>query len=153
MTVNEDAGAQTISAWASDIDPGAPDESGQTLLFDLNFTSGSDLFNTAPAINSTTGDLTFTPAADKNGTAVMEVTLSDDGGLENNGADTSSVFTLTIQINTVNDQPSFTGGENITINEDAGPQTVSAWATDMDYRGGRRKRANLNLPSFGDRWQ
>lgn len=131
VTVNEDAGAQTVTAWASDIDPGAPDENGQTLLFDLTFTSGSDLFTTAPAINSTTGDLTFTPAADKNGTAVLEVTLSDDGGVENNGANTRSSVNLTIQITAVNDQPCFTGGENITINEDAGPQTVPAWATDM----------------------
>lgn len=131
VIVNEDAGAQTVSAWASDIDPGAPDESGQTLLFNLTITSGSDLFSIAPAINPTTGDLTFTPAGDKNGTAVLEVTLSDDGGVENNGANTSSVVNLTIQITAVNDQPCFTGGENITINEDAGPQTVPAWATDM----------------------
>ncbi len=98
ITINEDAGAQTVSAWTAGINPGAENETDQTLTFDLTITLGNDLFSTVPAIDSTSGDLTFTPAADKNGTAVISVVLSDNGGTLRDGVNTSVSHQLTIQI-------------------------------------------------------
>ncbi len=76
------------------------------------------------------------------------LTLNPDGsfrylGATNyNGADSftyrasdgetqSSVTTVTIAVNAVNDPPSFTKGPNQLVNEDAGPQTVANWATNL----------------------
>ena len=44
------------------------------------------LFSAAPAISST-GTLTYTPAADASGTATIDVVLKDDGGTANGGVD------------------------------------------------------------------
>ena len=71
------------------------------------------------------GDLTFTPAADANGTATITLTLSDDGGTANGGADTSAPQTFAITVSGVNDAPSFTKGADQTVLEDAGAQTVA----------------------------
>ena len=56
--------------------------------------------------------------------------LQDNGGTANPGDDdTSDPQSFTITINAVNDPPSFTAGPSQTVFEDAGPQTVSPWAT------------------------
>src|SRR4051794_8313559 len=47
------------------------------------------------------------------------------------GADTSLGQTLTINVNAVNDAPSFTRGADQTVNEDATAQTVCNWATSI----------------------
>ena len=51
------------------------------------------------------GMLTFTPARDANGIAVIGVTVQDDGGTENGGVDTSVAETFTIIVRPVNDPP------------------------------------------------
>src|SRR5207302_651793 len=82
---------------------GPPDESSQS----VNFTVTNDnnaLFSAQPAI-SPSGVLTFTPAANANGNATVTVTLHDDGGTANGGADTSAAVTFTIHITPVNDPP------------------------------------------------
>lgn len=125
-TDSEDAGAQIVPTWATSISPGPADESAQT----LNFTATNDnnaLFSAQPAISST-GTLTYTPAANANGTATVTVTLKDNGGTANGGVDTSAPQTFTITLTAVNDAPSFTKGADQTVNEDAGAQTVN-WAT------------------------
>ena len=128
-TVNEDAGAQTVAGWATAISVGPADESGQTLTFVVTGNDNPGLFSAGPAIDPTTGDLTYTPAADANGSATIMVVLQDDGGTANGGQDTSATETFTITVNAVNDAPSFTPGGDDTVNEDAGAQTVAGWAT------------------------
>jgi CSLREA domain-containing protein len=130
QTVNEDAGGQTVNAWATAISAGPSDESAQTLTFQVTNNTNAALFLTAPAISST-GRLTFTPAANANGTATITINLKDSGGSPNGGADTSASQTFVITVNAVNDQPSFAKGANQSVNEDAGPQTVASWATAM----------------------
>lgn len=123
----EDSGPQQVSGWASAISAGPADESGQALTFTVTADDLS-LFSTPPAVDVTTGDLTFTPAAQAFGQSLVTVVLSDDGGTALGGSD-SITDTLTISIQPVNDAPSFVPGGNVTVDEDSGPVTVSGWAT------------------------
>jgi CSLREA domain-containing protein len=127
--VNEDSGAQTVANWATNMSAGPADESAQTLFFQLT-NSNSSLFSVAPAISST-GTLTYTPAANVNGSATITVVLKDNGGTANGGVDASAPQIFTITVNPVNDAPSFTKGPDQTMNNDAGAQTVNNWATDI----------------------
>src|SRR5207244_3181555 len=65
QTVLEDAGAQSLGNWASGISAGPLDEAGQSLNF-LVTNTNSSLFSAQPTISST-GTLTYTPAANANG--------------------------------------------------------------------------------------
>ncbi|HPS70411.1 MAG TPA: tandem-95 repeat protein, partial [Candidatus Cryosericum sp.] len=127
QTVLEDCGSQTVSNWATNISAGPADEAGQTLTFTAS-ASNTALFSVQPAITSA-GTLTYTPAADANGSATITVTLKDNGGTANGGVDTSVSQTFTITVTAVNDVPSFTKGADQTVLEDCGSQTVSTWAT------------------------
>ena len=130
QTVNEDAGAQTINNWATAISAG-PNETAQTLTFTVT-NDNPALFSVAPAISSS-GALTYTPAANAFGVANLTVTLKDNGGVANGGQDTSAAQTFKITVQAVNDAPSFTKGANPTVNEDPSPGfpvTVN-WATNI----------------------
>ncbi|MBL9128455.1 MAG: hypothetical protein JNL97_12450, partial [Verrucomicrobiales bacterium] len=132
QTVNSTAGPQTVKGWATAITPGPSDESDQTLTF-LVSVDRSELFATVPAIDPS-GNLTFTPAASANGTALVTVRLQDNGGTADGGADTSPARTLRITVvgsapPDVNDAPSFTAGPDQTVNSSSGPQAVNGWAT------------------------
>ncbi|PID74059.1 MAG: hypothetical protein CSB33_00575 [Desulfobacterales bacterium] len=97
--VPEDAGLQTVTGWATNILPGpvtAVDESGQNLQFTTT-NNNTPLFSVQPAI-SANGTLTYTPAPGQSGVAEVTVRLSDDGGRENGGEDTSPEQTFTITI-------------------------------------------------------
>ena len=124
VTVGEDSGAYS-AAWASSISAG-PNESGQTLTFTAS-NNNNALFSAQPSI-SASGVLTFTPAANANGSATVSVTLSDNGGTANGGSDTSATQTFTITVTAVNDPPSFTGGGDVTVFEDSGAYSA-AWAS------------------------
>jgi hypothetical protein len=128
QTVLEDAGAQTVSSWATGISAGPADESGQTLTFNITGNTTPSLFSVAPAI-ATDGTLTYTPATNANGSSTITVTLSDNGGTTNGGVDTSAAQTFVINVTAVNDAPSFTKGPDKTVLEDAGAQTFAGWAT------------------------
>lgn len=127
QTVLEDGGAQTVLNWATALSAGPPDEAGQTLSFNVTGNTNAGLFAAGPTI-SPTGDLSYTPAANANGTATITITLMDDGGTANGGMDTSAPQSFTISVTAVNDEPSFVAGPDVTVNEDAGPQS-SPWAT------------------------
>ena len=60
LVVLEDAGPQTVLGWATGLSAGPADEAGQTLHF-LATTDFPALFSAPPAISSS-GDLSFTPA-------------------------------------------------------------------------------------------
>ena len=126
-TALEDAGAQTVAGWATAIDDGDPDQT-QALAFSVTANSNASLFAAAPAIDAGSGNLTFTPAADANGTAQVTVVLSDNGGTANGGSDTSAAYTFDIVIGAVNDAPSFSAANPPAVNENAGAQSVANWA-------------------------
>jgi type IV pilus assembly protein PilY1 len=131
VTVLEDAGPQTFAAWATNLSPGPANESDQTLTFIVTNNSNEGLFSTPPAVDGITGDLTFTTAADANGSATIELVVRDSGGTDHGGVDTSPPQTFVINVTPVNDAPSFTGGGNVTVNEDSGAYTQANWATDI----------------------
>lgn len=118
--IGEDAGPQTIFNWATGITGGEP---GETVTFQLTPVSGTLSFTTVPAL-SPSGTLTYTTAPNSNGSATFDVTASD-------GTMTSVPITLIITALPANDQPNFTGGPNITVNEDAGAQSFASWATNI----------------------
>src|SRR4029077_2846171 len=126
QTVNEDAGAQSVSGWATAISAGPANESSQVVDF-LVSNDNNALFSAQPAV-AANGTLTYTPAANANGSATVTVRIHDDGGTLNGGVDTSAPQTFTITVNAVNDAPSFTKGANQTVNEDAGAQSVPGCA-------------------------
>ncbi len=125
--VLEDAAPVTLSAWASGISAGPTNESAQSLTFTLTAANPS-LFSAQPAINPATGDLTFTPANNANGTTTVDVSLQDSGGTLNGGVDTTT-GSFSITITAVNDPPAFTLGSNPTVLEDAASVTLTGWAT------------------------
>ena len=129
QAVNEDAGAQSVLGWASSISAGPANESAQVLTFVVTNTA-STLFAVQPAISSN-GTLTYTPAANANGSATVTVQLRDDGGIANGGVDTSASQTFTITVASVNDAPSFVKGADQVWQVDAGAQTVASWATSL----------------------
>ena len=79
-TVLEDAGAQSVTGWATGISAGPADEAAQALTFSVS-NDNNALFSEQPAI-AADGTLTYTPAADANGVATVTVSLSDNGGVE-----------------------------------------------------------------------
>jgi len=103
QTVNEDAGAQTASNWATDLNTGSANENDQTLSFTAT-NNNNALFSVQPTVDSS-GNLIYTPAANANGTATVTVSVKDSGGTANGGADTGATQTFTITVNPVNDLP------------------------------------------------
>jgi len=94
VTVSDAAGAQTVSHWATNLNPGAPNESSQILSFIVS-NNNTSLFSVQPAIDSS-GTLTFTPATGVFGSALVSVQIHDNGGTSNGGSDTSAIQTFTI---------------------------------------------------------
>jgi VCBS repeat-containing protein len=131
QVVNEDAGAQSVSAWATSIAAGPVNEASQTVTFNVTANSNPTLFSAAPSVSSN-GTLTFTPAANANGSATVTLTLSDNGGTANGGADTSAPQTFTIDVNAVNDAPTVSAPSNQTINEDTSTGALSFTIGDVD---------------------
>ncbi len=128
QTVLEDAGVQTVNGWATTIDDGDLG-SVQNLTFQVTNNTNPGLFSAGPAVDATTGNLTYTPVANANGNATITLVLKDDGGTASGGVDTSPAQIFVITVTPVNDAPSFTKGPDQTVLENAGAQTVNPWAT------------------------
>jgi hypothetical protein len=123
QTVSEDAGPQTLLNWATHISPG-PNEVGQALTFIVTGNTNPGLFATGPSVSSS-GTLTYTPAANASGTASVTVVLKDNGGTTGGGVDTSAPQSFTITVSSVNDAPTLNAIADLTISEDATAQTVN----------------------------
>jgi len=128
LSVIENAGPQTKLNWAQSIHPGDSNEAGQTLHFESQ-TNHPELFAQLPYLSSN-GTLTFTPAPDIQGTALVTVILYDNGGTENGGKDQSYAQEFVIAVAAVNHPPTFTKGPDQTILEDAGTQSIQ-WASNI----------------------
>ena len=96
LSVLNNAGAQTITGWATAISAGAANEVGQVLDFIVSNTNNA-LFSAQPAI-AANGTLTYTPAVGANGSATVTVQVHDNGGTANSGVDTSAAQTFTITV-------------------------------------------------------
>ena len=107
-----------------------PNESGQTVSFQITGNTNAGLFSADPAVSSN-GTLSYEPAASQSGSATITLHIEDNGGTGNGGDDTGPNQTFTITVDDVNDPPSFTKGANQTVNEDSGGQSESGWATNI----------------------
>src|SRR5438445_2946175 len=118
LTINENAGLQTVNL--TGITPGATNET-QTLIVTAASSNQSLVPN--PAVNyaspNTTGSLSFRPTMNAFGTAVITVTVND-GQPQNNTIPRS----FSVTVNAVNQPPTLDSLGNLTINENAGQQTV-----------------------------
>lgn len=120
IELDQSAGPQSITAWATEINPGAVDESGQVLSFEFNVTRGGSFFSQAPAIDPATGTLTFTVADGQTGSAFFSVVLVDDGGTANGGDNRSAGAALEIRAN------STAVNADLSISKGNGVDTVNA---------------------------
>ncbi|MCA9169716.1 MAG: tandem-95 repeat protein, partial [Planctomycetales bacterium] len=130
QSVPEDAGLQTVAAWATNISAGPISEASQVLDFIVT-NNNTSLFSVQPAI-SPDGTLTFTLAPDAAGFAVVSVQLHDDGGTANGGVDTSDVKTFVISITPVNDAP-VAVDDSFTIDEDSPLSVATAGLLGNDF--------------------
>jgi hypothetical protein len=119
VNINENAGLQTVNV--AGITSGATNEV-QTLTVTASSSNTGLIPN--PTVNytspNTTGSITFAPANDAYGSAIITVTVND-GGTSNNIV--SQTFTVTV--NPVNQPPTLNPPADITLNENAGQQTVN----------------------------
>ena len=127
QSVTEDSGNAAVTGWATGISRGAANESAQTLAFRIE-NNNTALFTEAgqPSVDAG-GSLRFTPAPDAFGVATVTLALTDDGGTNRDGVDTSATQTFTITVRPVNDQPAFTDIGDIAVSEDFGAYSVQ-WA-------------------------
>jgi len=148
QTVPEDAAAVVLPAWATGISPGTADESAQQVQFHVQNDQPA-LFAVQPSITAD-GTLSFTPAANASGSALVTVQLQDNGGIGPGGADTSAPVTFLITVLPVNDPPVAVADqwqilENSSLN--VGPAGILA--NDSDVEGTPLTAVLLTGPQHG----
>jgi hypothetical protein len=142
VTVNEDSGGYA-ARWASGLSAGS-DEGGQKMHFVIDNNTAPNLFHAAPTL-SATGELTFRPAPNANGTATITAHLVDDGGRANGGVDASSPVEFTVRVDAVNDAPTITVAPAVTCANTSA--TLQVKLSDVDS-----KLSTLRLtPALSDR--
>lgn len=124
LKVLEDSGKSVITNWATNITPGPYGNAEDISFVTSNY--APELFSIQPYITKE-GTLIFQPAPDANGFAVVRAYMTDGG--ETNNKSVSKRFY--IRIDSVNDRPFFTGSNHESL-EDAGPQFVKNWATNIN---------------------
>ena len=88
----------------------SPDEQGQSLSFEVSFIQGvPTLFapHFGPAIDASSGSLTFCVDTSESGEALYNVSLQDNGGVLWGGSDIYGPIMLKITILPINEQPRF----------------------------------------------
>ncbi|WP_044238661.1 tandem-95 repeat protein [Flexithrix dorotheae] len=120
FNITENADEQLVEITSLSV---GPNDGGQEFTSLVVTSSNTDLIPNGNLIldpgfaaNKTKYDLTFTPAADKTGTAIITVTLKDNGTDNNTFSDQISV---TVNASTVNLAPTIDPVDPINISEDA----------------------------------
>jgi subtilisin-like proprotein convertase family protein len=129
VTVKEDCGSVGPEGIAS-ASPGPWGEAtAQTLSFPISTNTNPSLFSSQPNVPTYSGNsarpVNFRPETDLFGTATITLHAEDSLGL------TAAPQSFTITVLSVNDAPLFTKGADESVLEDAGPQIVPNWATDI----------------------
>ena len=125
--IGEDSGVYSIpiATLLGNDSVGPANEAGQTLSIQSvgNATGGTVAINGA--------NVEFTPTANFNGAAGFDYVIQDNGTTSGGPDAKQDTGRATFNITAVNDTPSFTIGADQTVIEDAGPQSVSGWATNV----------------------
>lgn len=137
--VLEDADTVEISGWVTGIMSGPPTATDELNSQNVSFEVTADrpeLFAAGgqPTI-APSGLLTFRPAVDANGVAVIRIIAVDDGPSADPNRNRSPERLATITISPVNDAPDFTVGGTVVVDEDSGAYT-QGWATGVVAAGG-----------------
>ncbi|MEQ9578380.1 MAG: gliding motility-associated C-terminal domain-containing protein [Marinoscillum sp.] len=150
-----DAPDQTVDLTVVSIN-NQPEITGQVLLettedtpisIDLSDLMVSDVDNEYPTdfeliifngSNYSISGNTITPAANYNGILTVPVAVND-GGLD------SEVFDLEITVSDVNDAPSFVKGNDISIDEDTGKQSLDGWANSLSWGANNESNQTLSF--------
>ena len=147
LSVNEDAGAQTIGL--NGIGAGPANESGQSLT--VTATSDNPALIPNPSISyisdSAIGALTFTPVADGNGVAIITLLVHDSGGTSSGGS-ANMQRSFTINVSAINDPPTLRAIGDIALPEDAPPQTLGL--SDISSGRANEQAQHLTLTATSD---
>lgn len=134
ITLDEDAGQQSIINWAENIIAGGSGNfiESDELFFDLTITNTTSNISFDNLSITPQGVLKFQTSQDTNGQATIDVILKEapPNTLE------SGIKTFIISVNPINDRPIFTPGDDVVVNEDDGPIEITGWATDISPGGG-----------------
>ena len=145
--------------WLDQITPGGgDDEAVQDVTANCVANSNDGIFTGAVSMDVSTGVVSFTLAEYAQGTGTVVCTLKDNGGVGPNlQADGSkcdideSVYTLNVQVNEVNDPPTFvfgvSNGNDLILEEDSMPQPILGFATSISPSGDP-KEATQTFLSF-----
>lgn len=119
IIIGEDSGLRTVSL--SGISSGSTSEA-QTLTVTASSSNTGLLPNPTVSYASpnTTGSLSFSPVANASGTATITVTVNDGQSQSNT---VTRAFTVTV--NPANDAPTLNSIANLTLNTNAGLQTIA----------------------------
>jgi len=130
QNVLEGSGTHTVANWAKNINPGSPLETWQTFSFVNIQTTNDSLFSVLPSVDSN-GTLTYTLAPDRYGFATIFLQIQDNGATGGDNINIGQVENFDINVQNVNDAPSFTKGSDITVLEDRGYIEFNGWATNV----------------------
>lgn len=125
-STSEDAGLGVIPAWITAISPGE-EESAQTVRFEVRTTNAALFEGALPPVIDANGTLRFQAKLDAYGTAEVFVRAVDNGA----GEASSEEQRFVIQVDEVNDPPSFTVGPHVLALVNSGEHSIPNWATDI----------------------
>jgi FG-GAP repeat protein len=132
QVVLEDAPQISEEHWATNIAAGPLYESGQSVYFTVD-NSNPGLFSESPWIDPISGTLYYTSSVNAFGICDATAILHDDGGTAFGGIDQSTPYVFTIEVLSVNDQPSFiVGATPVVLNATGGQATLLNWATGIN---------------------
>lgn len=148
QTVLEDSGSTTVSGWATALSAGPANEAGQALSFQVLGNTNPGLFSVEPTLSST-GSLTFTPAANANGIASITLRLEDDGGTSGGGIDYSPSQTFKITVNEANDAP-VVQADSFSLDENSANGTAVGTVTFTDLENSQTHTFAISSGNTGN---
>ncbi|MEJ2209164.1 MAG: FG-GAP-like repeat-containing protein, partial [Anaerolineae bacterium] len=99
--------------------------------------------NGTAVVDPITEIITYTPSPDWHGDDAFEYEICD----HDNACDTAIV---SVTVYSVNDAPTFTAGPDQAVDEDAGPQTVDSWATNISVGAPYEEGQTLTFATTND---
>ncbi|MCA9138045.1 MAG: VCBS repeat-containing protein [Planctomycetales bacterium] len=135
ISASQKAGPQSIDTFAANLSPGGGSDEATQVLTDFTVLAENGLLFSSPPAIDRQGRLTFTPDPNKSGITIVQVSLSDDGGRNFGGIDTTTKL-FAINVLPVNDPPTINLRGDVTVSAGAGPYLDTGFATGFDPGSG-----------------